>query len=271
MKYIGILLGILFLFALFFPRRVPRLLRRTGRVAGDVGRAGQEFVTGVEVRGSPLARYEVRAGKIVALRILTLNALSPDVTLQARVRDIGGRLAAHAQRHEIPYQFSVLESGEPNAFAVPGGSIFITRRLLDLCDDRGDCVAGVLGHEVIHVDRFHAIRTLAATTAVRTGFHVLSLGRAAILSRIAGGMEDLLVKGYRQDQELEADIFGVRIARLAGFDPLGFVELLRRLREVQPEAGGRLEAILGYFRTHPSLDVRIENLRKEIARLGTRP
>jgi predicted Zn-dependent protease len=250
--------------AVIVPRRIPRFLRRFGRSVGDLGRMGKELATGEEVEKSPLARYEVGAGELVATKLLAENPLTRDEALQKRISDIGARLALQALRKEIPYRFAVVESAVPNAFAVPGGSIFITRPLLELCEHEPNRIACVLGHEIIHVDRRHAVQNLAASVVVRTGLQVISLGRAAILSRLAGGIEQLFVQGYRQDQELEADRFGVRIARRSGFDPRAMIELLERLGRRNPGGMGTLAEVFQYFKSHPPLSERIANLSREL-------
>lgn len=262
-----LLIALLVLFVLcllFFPGVIPKLLRRLGRTTGDVGRIGKELVTGEEVEGSPLARHEVRAGEIVALKVLTENPASSDEELQGRIAEIGARLARNALRKHIPYRFTVVDSDEPNAFAVPGGAIFITRPLIELCAHEPDSIACVLGHEIIHIDRLHAIRSLAASTVVQTGFRIVSFGRGGLLSRLVGGIQDLLVKGYRRDQELEADLFGSRLAGLAGFNPRGLVHLLEQLRRAQGEETGAVAELFQYFKSHPPISVRMEQLRTEM-------
>lgn len=254
---------ILFLMALFFPGVLPKLLRRLGRVTGDAGRVGQELATGVEVENSPLAKYEERAGDVVARRVLAENPPSADEDLQREIAEIGERLARHARRKKIAYRFRAVESGSPNAFAVPGGSVFITRPLIDLCERDPDKIACVLGHEVIHIDRGHALRNLAAKLAMRTGLRIFSLGRAALIARLAGGIEGLFEGGYRQDQELEADLLGTRLAKLAGFDPRGMIALLERVHAEMPEPEGAVAEILRYFATHPPATLRMEKLRTE--------
>jgi len=264
LKYVLLFLLIAFVGAILFPRSIPRFLRRAGRSVGDAGRLGREIATGEEADQSPLARYEARAGEIVALRLLSEHPLSADARLRDEVGAVGARLAAHAQRRQIHYRFQPLESDEPNAFAVPGGNIFITRPLVDLCGGDTGALAGVLAHEIIHIDQRHAVKNLAASAAARTGLQVLTLGRGAILGQIASGMKELLVQGYRQDQEIEADLFGVRLARLAGFDPAGLVRLLERLREPSPDGKGTLAELFQYFRSHPPVDERIARLRREL-------
>ena len=260
---------VLFVLAIFFyPGILPKLLRRLGRTTGDAGRMGKELVTGEEVESSPLARHEVTAGEIVAMKVLTETPASSDDELQGRIAEIGLMLAKHARRKHIPYHFTVVESDEPNAFAVPGGAIFITRPLIELCECDPDSIACVLGHEVIHIDRLHAIRNLAASMTVQTGVRILSFGRGAILSRVVGGMQDLIVKGYRRDQELEADLFGSRLAGLAGFNPRGLIHLLEQLRRArpqqQPEEDGAVAALCQYFKSHPPVSVRLAELRAEL-------
>jgi predicted Zn-dependent protease len=222
------------------------------------------MLTGEEVKHSPLARYEARAGEIVALKLITDFPLVRDEEAQRRVDAVGRRLAAQALRKEIPYRFAVVAAAEPNAFAVAGGNIFITRPLLELCGGGADCLAGVLGHEVIHVDQRHALRQLATSVAVQGGMRIFSLGGGAILARLVGGMEQLLVQGYRQDQEFEADRFGSRLARLAGFDPRGLEALLERLAKEHPDGTGPLAEISSYFKSHPPIRARIARLRREV-------
>lgn len=268
MKYIIAAVLVIGLIGLLFPRLLRRLLGGAGRGLGDLGRAGKELATGEEVRNSPLARYEVRAGEIVARRVLERNPVSTDPALQDTVARVGARLAVNASRREIPYRFAAVEAGEPNAFAVPGGSIFVTRPLVDLCEGDESRLAGVIAHEIVHIDRRHAIRTLATSTAVRTGMKVLALSRAFFLAQISSAMEELIVNGYRQEQELEADALGVRLAASAGFSPGGLLELLERLQESRPDGRGALEGVLAYFKTHPPFAARRANVLREVARIG---
>ncbi len=238
---------------LLVPAVLPRLLRRAGRGAGDVRRAGQELVTGKEVRGSPLARYEAAAGKEVEGKFLARFRPSDAPELQARVGQIGGRLAMLAHRREIPYRFLVVEDPEPNAYSIPGGTVLVGRTLLDLCGADDNQLAGLLAHELVHIDRRHAIRHLAAGAAARTGLKILTFGRGALLGRAVGALESLMANGYSSDQEMEADRFGVQLAAVAGFDPRAYSFFLRTALDSGMSARG-------YFRTHPPIPERLRNL-----------
>src|SRR5258706_340893 len=110
----------LVLWLFLFPSTIRHALRRAGRGVGDFGRAGQELVTGEEVHGSPLARYEAQAGRAVEEKILAAHPISADEGLQGRVAFVGARIAGCALRREIAYRFRVIESPEPAAFSLPG-------------------------------------------------------------------------------------------------------------------------------------------------------
>lgn len=271
MKYaLAIIAGIV-LFAALFPRTARRLFRKLGRSARDLGRAAQEIATGEELEGSPLARYEAMAGELVAARLLSRAPPSGDGRLQALVSEIGGKLAARAARREIPYRFAVVEAEEPNAFAVPGGAVFITRPLVGLVEGDRDRLAAALAHEIAHIDRRHALRALAARTAVKAGLRLATLGRSAILERVSLGLEELVLRGYGRDQELEADAFGLRLARAAGFDPRGFLGLLAALEDLRATPRGPLGEALGWLGTHPPPEARRRAAEREIARLLSLP
>ena len=264
LKLVVTLFILLVLSAVFYPRMILKLFRQLGRSLGDASRAGSEILAGEEVENSPLARYEMRAGELVALKVLAEHPRVVDPELQTQVAEVGGRLAQHARRQAIPYRFVVVESREPNAFAVAGGSIFITKPLVDLCQGDMNCLAGVLGHEITHIDQRHALRNLAAAAAVKGGIRILTLGRGFILARVARAMREFFVQGYRQDQELEADLKGSHLARRAGFDPRGLLLLLERTEREQPEGEGPMAEVLSYFKSHPPVATRIARLREEI-------
>lgn len=264
LKILVFLAGLFVLTLILFPRTIPRLLRRLGRSLGIAGRVGKELVTEEDFADSPLVNYEVRAGELLAQKFLIKYLPNEDEELQSHVRQVGKRLTSNVRRHKIPYRFMVLESEEPNAFAVPGGAIFVSRSLVDLCEGDDGQLAGVLAHELVHVDAKHAVRNLARDTALRAGFRFLPFFRGALLRRVAGGMEELLTQGYRQDQEFEADLRGSRLARQSGFAPDGLLRLLERLERRYPEGRSVVAEVLGYFRSHPPMRERIRRLRLEM-------
>lgn len=270
MKYAIAALISFVIFAILFPATARGILRKLGRTLRDLGKAGQELLTGEEIEGSPLARYESKAGALIAARLLARYPVSPEERLQALVKAIGEKLAARACRREIPYRFSVVEAPEPNAFAAPGGFVFVTTGLIEICANDRDRVAAALAHEIAHVDRRHAVRALAAKAAMKAGLRLATLGRSAILEHIARGVEELFASGYGREQELEADSVGAGLAHAAGFDPRGMLELFSALEKLQAQQSGPLQEILGYLGSHPPIAARKENVARAIAHLKGR-
>ena len=263
-RIIALLVVVLLFMLLFFPRWIPRLLGLLGRSVRDAGQVGAELATGEEHSGSPLARYEVQAGDLVLLKIQASVVPTDDAKLQEMVEALGRRVASQARRKEIPYRFTVVEEPEPNAFAVPGGAIFVSRSLLYCCHENRDRIASLLGHEIAHIDLRHAVYNLATRAAVKTGTQLVSLGRAGVLKWFSGSIQDLLVKGYRQDQEFEADRVGASLAQAAGFDPRGLSDLLREVAAKRDSRGDPFDQIYSYFSTHPPLAERIARLQTDI-------
>ena len=163
-----------------------------------------------------------------------------DPELQAYVSEVGRRLARYAPRGRFHYQFKVVDQEVPNAFALPGGYIFVSRGLLTLANGE-DELAGVLGHEIIHVASRHA----AARQA-------MIQGTSGLLRPFASGA----FASYGRDQEREADRLGQGLAGLAGYDPNGLPNFLKQLnREERLQLGGSRMA--GFMDTHPATSERI--------------
>jgi predicted Zn-dependent protease len=252
-KAFFILILLALILALLFPAAIPRFFKRLGRSLAGFSRAGQELLTGRGVAGSPLSRYETLAGSTVEKRLLSTHPFTPDPALQSRVGHIGSLLAGGAQRVEIPYRFSVVEAPLPQAYALPGGGVLVSRPLVELCGGDDHQLAGVLAHELAHIDLRHAVRHLAASSAARAGIRILTLGRGGFLARAVGAMESLLESGYQEHEELEADRAAVQLAARAGFDPRAYPYFLRSLLERRLETAG-------YFQNHPPVKRRLRSL-----------
>ena len=161
---------------------------------------------------------------------------------------VGSSLAASLKDPRRKFQFSVVRTDAANAFALPGGFIFITEPLINVCaEDRG-ALAFFLGHEIAHVVLGHARSQLAARTLLN-----------AVTARLSGAgalLRELLGKGYSRNLELEADREGARLAAAAGFDPQAPARALRRLEQLSPGDSGLGE----YFSSHPPLADRVKAL-----------
>jgi predicted Zn-dependent protease len=179
-----------------------------------------------------------------------------DAKVEEYLQKVGSVVSAHARRR-FPYQFHyVPEPKFVNAFALPGGHVFVGEGLLELMNSE-DALAAVLGHEVEHIDLGHCAER------VQTEAHLRHLGA---LGEIASLPVGVFTAGYRKQQELEADRYGTDLATAAGYSPLGIVQLLSEFETLERRAEGAsvppaspgdeaaqvsLQTLEGYFQSHP--------------------
>jgi predicted Zn-dependent protease len=193
------------------------------------------------------------------------GGLVPSEALQQYVDQLGMQLAEVSERPQLPWEFHVVDSDIINAFALPGGKVFISRGLLAEMENEAQ-LAGVLGHEVGHVTGHHAAKRMSAAMGLQ-GLAVAALiftrnegDTARQLSMIGASLGGALVlNGYSRGQELEADERGVQYMTALGYNPLGQVQVMEILR--QAAAGGSPPEFLS---THPHPDTRIERLEQMI-------
>lgn len=242
----------------------PRMTRRHccgGLLAmlGTLGAAGCATVAGV----SP--DREQQMGEEEAREVERTVGLVRDPALVRYVGQLGERLARAASRPSMSGQVRIADDREPNAFALPGGWVHVTRGLLALVN-REDELAGVVAHEIAHVVERHAVRRMSAATP----FAVLFGAPAAILQRVSpvlGGVlgsagemaTGLVLAPYSREQEHEADRVGIALAARAGWDPHGLGTFLQTLeREDRLDRGG--ERRQSFFSTHPSTPERVKDI-----------
>lgn len=182
--------------------------------------------------------------------------------LQQYVGNIGQRLAAVSDRPDMPWEFTVVRSDVPNAFALPGGKVFVTAGLMRRMEDEGE-LAAVLAHEIGHVAALHNVQQLqtqmgASVLAQLAGVVIGGeKGQAAEAgAQIASNM--LLLK-YSREDEYQADEIGIRYLARANRNPYGMVDLLTTLQELSESEPSRIENM---FQTHPLTSERIERARE---------
>lgn len=188
--------------------------------------------------------------------------------LAAYVRDMGLALAKTSEMPDLPWTFTVLNDNQVNAFALPGGYIYVTRGLLALASDEAE-LAGVLSHEIGHVTARHTAQRYSSTVAANLGVQVLGvLSQAAGLgsagSDIAALGANLALKSYSREQELESDMLGVRYMTRVGYDPnalVSFFEKLRAHQAIEAKIAGGSAADVdqhNIMSTHPRTADRIQ-------------
>ena len=217
---------------------------------------GIDFVTMSESR-------EIEIGTEMHQQILQENPVYQNQALQEYVNEVGQKLAAVSHRPDIEYSFTVIDSPDINAFALPGGFIYINRGLM-LYLNSEDQLAAVLGHEIGHVTARHSVRQQAASqsNSVLAGVLVVATGVSSLgeTSSLLGGA---LLSGYGRDMELESDGLGAEYLANAGYDPLAMVEVIGVLKNHEDftkrtSSGG--VSYHGVFATHPRNDTRLQEV-----------
>ncbi len=193
-----------------------------------------------------------------------------DAAKQRYVQQVGQRIVAANDRKDIMYQFTVLDSPDLNAFALPGGYVYIYKGLLEKVDE--DELAAILAHEVGHIAAKHSVKQLQAALGynVLLGVALVGLGAkdpalAQNVSGLSNTVYTLLSRGYSREDEFLADKLAVKYTAAAGYDPHGVVRVLEILNK-ESGPSGRVFEVLS---THPRMVERIERAKKEIAALGT--
>jgi predicted Zn-dependent protease len=193
------------------------------------------------------------------------HAVVDNQKITAWVKDIGARLARHSERTDISYTFTVLNSDDVNAFAMPGGYIYITRGLLAMANDESE-VAAVLAHEMAHVTARHSAQQYSHSVVTGLGAALLgTLIEKPDVTKMANLGGGLYLRSYSREHEHQADTLGVRYLEAENFDPYAMARFLRTLynhtqlqaRLMGQKGGGNH---FSYFATHPTTQSRIQQV-----------
>ena len=204
---------------------------------------------------------EIQIGRQLAAVLLGSKPLHPDMALQRYVNNLGRWISLQSERPNLPWTFVVLDDAGYNAFAAPGGYVFVTKGLIDRCADEAE-LAGILAHEIIHVTakhHLHAMRKTAQsgllTQLVASQIKTNAVGNMVASQFLALG-RNLYARGLDQTDEYDADRSGVALATRAGFDPYGLVAVLQQLRTATPDNPMFTLALA----THPPAQARLDQL-----------
>ncbi len=210
---------------------------------------------------------EIQLGRQSHQQIMKQYEIYDDPGLQAYVNRIGEELAAASHRNDLIFHFTVLDSPMVNAFALPGGYIYITRGILAYMNSEAH-LAGVLGHEIGHVTARHSVRQHSTSTVlgVLGAVAAATTGSRAVgdLSNLAGGA---LVSGYGRSMELEADRLGAEYLARTGYDPedmIGVIGILKAQEQFELQRAREEErnprVYHGLFASHPQNDKRLQEV-----------
>lgn len=242
---------------------MSKLFYNLGKKVGPKVRKAKwvwESMTGTE---ADAIKVENEVGRDLAHEVRHQLRAASDAETEQMLNDVGSRVAACVANKLRVFSFELVEGAEPNAFALPGGFIFVTGSLLELCRRNRDEVAFILGHEMAHVIRGHAMNRIVSNSAISAASRVAPI-RGALSAWLRKVGVQFLESTYSRDLESEADQLGVRLMAAAGYDPRAGTQLFERLAQLQ--SAPRTFDLGSYFSSHPPFEVRIENVNIQLRR-----
>jgi hypothetical protein len=215
-------------------------------------------------------QQDVEMGREVAKQAESQLQIVNDRQATAYIDSLGKRLAAHAPGEKYPYQFRIVNDTAINAFALPGGFVYVNRGAIDAADTEAQ-IAGVMAHEIGHVALRHGTNQASKAYVAQAPLAILggvlgsnSVGGVLAQLGVSFATSSLLLK-YSRDAESQADLMGTQILYDSGYDPKAMVEFFEK---IQAESKGRA---VQFFSDHPNPENRITNVQHEIERLGGMP
>ncbi|MEM7465364.1 MAG: M48 family metalloprotease [Pseudomonadota bacterium] len=211
---------------------------------------------------------EIALGNQASKQIMQQYRPYEDQKLQQYVEEVGQRLAANSHRANLNFYFTLLDSTQINAFALPGGHIYITRGLLAYLNSEAE-LAAVLGHEIGHVTARHSVRQQSSQQAAGIGASLLSIFVPGMnnqaVSQAVNVAGAALLSGYGREHELESDRLGAEYLANVGYDPTAMLDVVRVLKnqelfdqKLAALEGRQPRRYHGLFATHPDNDTRLQ-------------
>jgi predicted Zn-dependent protease len=212
---------------------------------------------------------EIQMGREAAASVRSTVGLVDNPALQSYVQQIGRREAATSERPNLPWQFEVVDDPSPNAFALPGGFIYVTRGMLSLMTSEAE-LAGVVGHEIGHVTARHSVNQISKQQLAQLGLGLGSIffPEARPFESLVGAGLELLFLKYSRDDEREADVLGFEYMRKQGYDVSEFDDVFAALDRIGEGERGALPA---WLTTHPAPAARVEAAQTRAAAVGPQP
>jgi predicted Zn-dependent protease len=207
---------------------------------------------------------EIDLGRQMDTEVRREMGLYNDPELQRYVESVGMRLAKQSDRPNLPWHFTVVDSPAVNAFALPGGYIYLTRGIMPFLDNEAQ-LAGVLGHEIGHVTARHAAQQYTKATSAGLGLTLLSIfvPEARPFGGLAENALGLLFLKHGRDAERQADTLGAQYAARTGWDPSGVAGMLNTLARLDEAAGSR-KGVPNWLSTHPAPADRVREVQATV-------
>jgi len=213
-------------------------------------------------------QQEVQMGTEYAQQINAQLPIVKDPEVVRYINVLGDSIAKLADSRSLDWQFFVVNASEVNAFAVPGGYVYVNRGLIERAQ-RMDQLAGVLGHEIGHVVRRHSVQQMEKAQGANIGVTLACVLTSVCNSQAAGAAINVggsaLFAKFSRDDEAEADAEGVKNVVRAGIDPRGIPEMFQILLDERQRSPGSVES---WFATHPMEENRIQATQAQIAQIN---
>jgi predicted Zn-dependent protease len=202
---------------------------------------------------------EIQIGQSQDVEVRREMGVYRDAALQEYVSGIGMRLARASERPDLPWHFTVVDSPAVNAFALPGGYIYITRGIMPFLDNEAQ-LAGVLGHEIGHVAARHAAQQYSRATGAQLGliFGSILVPQTRPFAQLGENGLGLLFLKYGRDDEEQADSLGVKYAARIGWDPAGVPQMLTTLARIEEASDNK--GVPNWLATHPAPQDRVQRV-----------
>lgn len=234
---------------------------------GSIVEAGKNIMQS-ESMGAMTEQQEVAIGRDITASTLGAYPLVRDEALQRKLNTIGLWIALQSSRPTLPWHFAAVESNAINAFAAPGGTVMITRGMLNAVSNEAE-LACVMGHEIGHITRKHHLTVLQNTLRTH-GIANLAIAATSQSSQntelkkmLLNEGKEVFSKGLDRSAESEADSDGVLLAAKAGYDPGACLVFMQRLASMK----GDTNALAGLYKTHPAAADRAVDIEADLRRL----
>ena len=207
---------------------------------------------------------EIAMGAAYDSQVVASIGLYPDPALQSYIADLGNKLAATSERPKLPWTFRVVDDPAVNAFAVPGGHVYVTRGILAHITNEAE-LATVVGHEIGHVTARHTAHEISREQLANIGLAIGSIASSQVAkyAGVASQALGVLFLKFSRDNENQADELGVRYSSRANYDSRQMVKVMQMLDKLEASSGGRLPEWLA---THPNPGNRVEHINSVISR-----
>jgi predicted Zn-dependent protease len=202
---------------------------------------------------------EIELGTKVSEQIRQRFGVVQDPAVHKYVTLVGAVLVTNSTRPNLPWTFIVLDTDAVNAFAAPGGFVHVTKGALALIANESE-LAGVLGHELIHVTEKHTIAYLKKNAATNLAVDATGKGDSKITDAVVSNMKNVVLQGFGRKEELESDQKGLALANKAGYAPQGLGSVLQKILDRNKDSTAKR----GLFASHPEMQERIKKLGEMI-------